>query len=261
MRRDRSWRAGCAMAVLLAVLPFLAPGELHGQNAPRDTEIYQWNGNGWNRVEGSGVRIAVGANGQPWIVRANGQILRRTRDGYEQLPGTARDIAIGGDGSAWIIGTDSAVYRWTGRTWERLEFTGIAISADVDGNPWVVGSGGQIFRWDRDRFITVPGTASDIGAESSVWIIGRDGAAQEMQSNGRFSPARGSGVRVSAGVDGRAWVVNEIGEIYRWNGGAFERMPGTATDVSVNMRGEAFVVGTPITGPAPAPPIVRPRRR
>lgn len=238
--RLRSW--GVLVFALLLT-------SISAQNARNDIELYRWSGQGWDRVEGSGVRVAVGPNGMPWIVKANGTILRRVRDGFRQLPGAAIDIGVGGDGSAWIIGTDNVVYRWTGRTWERTEASGIAISVDEDGDPWVVNASGQILRWDGDRFISVPGFARDIGAESSVWIVGRDGNVQEMQSNGRFSQARGSGVHVSAGGDGKAWVVNERNEIYHWTGGGFDRMPGSATDVGSNARGETYIIGTSVSGP------------
>jgi hypothetical protein len=51
-------------------------------------------------------------------------------------------------------------------------------------------------------------------------------------------------VRVSSGADGTAWVVNQAGEIHRWQNGSFQKMPGSATDIGVNAKGEAWVVGT-----------------
>jgi hypothetical protein len=240
-RRPWNW-------ILLAFVLLLTP--VSAQNARNDIELYKWTGQGWDRIEGSGVRVSVGPNGMPWIVKANGTILRSTRDGWRQLPGAAIDIGVGGDGSAWIIGTDNFVYRWTGRTWERVEGAGVAISVDEDGDPWIVGLSGQISRWDGDRFVSVPGNARDIGAESSVWIVGRDGALQEMQSNGRFSASRGTGVHISAGANGAAWAVNDLGEIYRAVPGGFQRMPGAATDIGSNFRGETYIVGIPVNGPA-----------
>jgi hypothetical protein len=247
MMNARALRLQCWGVLVCALLVT----SISAQNARNDIELYKWSGQGWDRVQGSGVRVAVGPNGMPWIVRADGRILRGVRDGFRELPGAAIDIGVGGDGSAWIIGTDNVVYRWTGRAWERTDTTGVAISVDEDGDPWVVTGSGQIARWDGDRFIRVPGSARDIGAESSVWIVGRDGTIQEMQSNGRFSQSRGTGVHVSAGGDGKAWVVNERNEIYHWNGSGFERVAGSATDVGSNFRGETYIIGTPVTGPQP----------
>jgi hypothetical protein len=245
-RHSLAWYSQFAIILAIAAL-FCATAV--AQNRGRDVEVYRWTGNGFAAVPGAaGVRIAVGPNGALWIVRANGQILRQMRDGFRRLPGTASDIAVGGDGSVWIIGQDNAVYRWTGRMWDPYMIPGVAISADEDGDPWIVNSSGQIARWDgeTERLLSIPGTARDIGAESSVWVIGRDGGVREMQSNGRLSAVRGSGVRVSAGVNGQAWVVNEAGEIYRWTGGGFERIPGSAVDVASNARGDVYVVGMPV---------------
>jgi hypothetical protein len=250
-------RQTCSRVLLLGLLLLTT---VSAQNRRGDVELYRWIGSGWERVEGSGVRVAVGPNGAPWIVKANGTILRGVRDGFRQLPGAALDIGVGGDGSAWIIGTDNFVYRWTGRLWERVEATGVAISVDEDGDPWIVNGSGQILRWEGDRFVGVPGSARDIGAESSVWIVGRDNGLQELQSNGRFSSPRGAGVRISAGAKGMAWVVNDANEVYRWNGAGFERMPGAGTDVGSNARGEVFLIGTAVAAPV-EPERARPRRR
>jgi hypothetical protein len=244
--------------VLLFVVILLSTVSAQTQNPSSDIELYQWSGAQWSRVDGSGVRVSVGPNGAPWLVKANGDIYRRTRDGYRQLPGAALDIGVGGDGSAWIIGTDSFVYRWTGRVWDRVNGSGVAISVDEDGDPWIVNGGGQVSRWDGERFVPVPGSARDIGAESSVWVVGRDGALQELQSTGRFSASRGSGMHVSAGANGQAWVVNDAYEIYRWNGRSFDRMPGAGSDVGANARGEVFLVGIPS---APPPPLTAEPRR
>jgi streptogramin lyase len=245
-RHPLAWYSRCAALIVFSVVL----STTSSAQRPKDVEVYQWNGTGFSLVHGAaGVRIAVGPNGAPWIVRSNGQIYRKVRDGYRRLPGSAVDIGIGGDGSAWIISSeDNGVYRWTGRAWEPYLATGVAISVDEDGDPWVVTTSGQIVRWDSDseRFINVPGTARDIGAESSIWTIGRDGNVRELQSNGRFSGVRGSGVRVSAGPNGQAWVVNEASEIYRWNGGQFERVAGAALDVASNARGDVFVIGVPV---------------
>jgi hypothetical protein len=253
-------RCVCRPAFWLLLSLVVLMSTASAQNARNDIELYKWSGRGWDRVEGSGVRVSVGPNGMPWIVKANGTILRGTRDGFRQLPGAAIDIGVGADGSAWIIGTDNFVYRWTGRLWERTDGTGVAISVDEDGDPWIVGASGQISRWDGDQFVSVPGSARDIGAESSIWIVGRDGALQEMQSNGRFSASRGTGVHISAGANGVAWAVNNLGEIYRAVPGGFERMPGAATDVASNFRGDTYIIGIPVSGP-PDEKRATPRRR
>ena len=60
-------------------------------------------------------------------------------------------------------------------------------------------------------------------------------AAQSTQDAGifrwdgqRWVQHEGSGTRISVGHDGSPWVVNSRNEIYRWESGAFRRLPGAA---------------------------------
>jgi hypothetical protein len=69
----------------------------------------------WTSVDGGAIKVAVGPNGQPWLVNRQGAIFNRTRgqtgyiDGaWQVVPGSATDIAIGADGSVWAIGTQTA---------------------------------------------------------------------------------------------------------------------------------------------------------
>ena len=67
--------------------------------------IYHYNPNtpsSWDQVDGGAIAIAVGPDGQPWIVNKQGTIFRRTKtntgyvDGtWQVVPGQAGDIAIG----------------------------------------------------------------------------------------------------------------------------------------------------------------------
>ena len=54
----------------------------------------------------------------------------------------------------------------------------------------------------------------------------------------------GGGVRISAGADGTAWVVNQRGEIFRWETDGFRRVDGTAMDIAANASGETWMIGT-----------------
>ena len=43
---------------------------------------------------------------------------------------------------------------------------------------------------------------------------------------------------------GTAWVVNDTGEIYQWNNGDFQVVPGgNAMDISANADGQVWIVG------------------
>jgi hypothetical protein len=243
----------CAL-VLLVFVAGLAQANADGQ----DHGIYRWNGSQWVAVEGVASRIAVGPNGAPWVVTAAGQIYRYVRNEFRLVPGTASDIGVGGDGSVWIIGPANGVYRWDGRGWNRVDGSGVAISVDQNGHPWVANDEGYIYRWDGRRFILQEGLARDIGAGSGVWIVGPDSTVRQRQPNGSFSVSQGTATRVSAGANGAAWVVTDIGSIYKWENGEFKLMPGTAQDIAVNSRGDAWMISAPAR---PASQQQQPQRR
>ena len=46
----------------------------------------------WEKVAGAATRFAVGPDGTPWLVNAEGSIYRRTGSAWTKLSGCARDI-------------------------------------------------------------------------------------------------------------------------------------------------------------------------
>ncbi|HKE83461.1 MAG TPA: tectonin domain-containing protein [Vicinamibacterales bacterium] len=223
--------------VALASMPSLASAQ-----QGKDANVYQWNGSRWMPFNGYGIRLSVGPDGQPWVVNSSHEIFRAMNGAFQKLPGEAKDIGVGGDGSAWIIGTDDQVYRWNQNNWQKMPGSGIAISVDPSGSPWVIGADQQIYRWVNSQFTLQQGKAIDIAAGSNVWIIGTDNTVYQLQGND-WKPMGGVGVRISAGAPGTAWIVNDFGQIFRFENGSFVRVPGNAEDIAVNAAGQAFMVG------------------
>ena len=54
--------------------------------------IHRWRGDRWEKVAGGAVRIAVGPQGQPWIVNRANQIQYLTGSGWYLMPGAASYI-------------------------------------------------------------------------------------------------------------------------------------------------------------------------
>jgi len=114
--------------------------------------VWQFNGGGWTFAGGAGERIAVGPDGQPWLVNDAGQIWHRTPGGWVNVPGGAHDIGVGADGSVWIVGLNAVgggFQTWRlrndGSGWDPVVGGGVAISVGPDGMPWLVNSAGQIY--------------------------------------------------------------------------------------------------------------------
>ena len=50
-------------------------------------------------------------------------------------------------------------------------------------------------------------------------------------------------MRVDVDAQGRPWVVNDKGVIYRLDGSKWTKVPGWASDISVAANGQVFVLG------------------
>jgi hypothetical protein len=98
--------------------------------------------------------------------------------------------------------------------------------------------------------------ANDIGVGSngSVWII-----TNTSVGGGNYTIKRWNGVawdtmpgaaaRIAVNPSGNAWVVNAAGGIYQWTGSTWEWVVGSATDVGIGANGNVWVVGTtPVFG-------------
>jgi hypothetical protein len=141
---------------------------------------------------------------------------------WEAIPGSAKDIAVGKDGDAWIIGQNDSVYQWTGMAWSELEATGRALAVSPSGVLWIVGLDGWVYRCDNHewtRFIP-PIPCKDIGIDSSglVWLISDNNLIYKQVGDEFVRTAEGSGLRISGGPNNRPWIVGTDTRIWSYNG-------------------------------------------
>lgn len=210
-------------------------------------DIAQFSSGVWSAVSGAAVRIAVGPDGQPWVVNSNGSIFHRVNGAWQSLPGAARAIAVGADGSVWVLSPstttvpgDTTIYHWNGSGWDRADGSASEIAVGPDGQPWVVNSNGSIYHRVNGAWQVLPGTASAIavGADGSVWVLGSTMTAANYgiyRWNGSgWDQIDGGGVRIAVGSDGQPWVVNSNGAIYHRVNGAWQTLPGAANDIGVH---------------------------
>ena len=213
------------------------------------------NSQNWVASDGGGVRIAVGPTGVPWIVNSAGEVYRRTSNSatsgsWQLLAGsTAKDIGVGRDGSAWIIGTnalgggDFGIKKWNGSGWTASDGGGVRIAVGPTGVPWIVNSANQIYRRTTNdptsgAWPQLPGLGQDIGISDGnyAWLIGTavvSGSDRQilvwdeqtqvgdgMDMHGAPEKKEWLGVNggarsVAGGPNGRPWVVNSAGHIFR----------------------------------------------
>jgi len=178
--------------------------------------VYKWNGaadtnNFTADVANRGaIRIAVAANGIPWITDVNGNIFRRTSSDpttgtWTQVKGCASDIGAYGN-SVWVVGCTQAtgssgdrLYKWTGSTtcgsscWTKdvNDIGATAIAVRSDGVPWIVGDSDRIFQrssadplsgsW-AETPASFPGTARDIAFGTNIpYVIGTQAVGNAYQ--------------------------------------------------------------------------------
>ena len=95
-----------------------------------------------------------------------------------------------------------------------------------------------------------PGQATDvaIAPDGTVWAIGAEPAGAPdkailVSSPEGWKTLPGAAVRIGAGPNGRAAVVNSAGDVYTWEGGSWKRMPGAARDVAYGVDGTLVAAG------------------
>jgi Tectonin domain len=108
-------------------------------------------------------------------------------------------------------------------------------------------------------WLQISGAARDIGAGGGqVWVIGVQPVppfgdaifrSAVAAPGNPWQPIPGAaGTRIAVDEQGTAWVVNAQNNIFRWNGSAFQQIPGAARDIGAG-GGQVCVIGV-----QPVPP-------
>jgi len=204
---------------------------------------YIRSGNTWqNSGQSSAKRIAVQPDGVPWYVDTNGGIFRGSSNdpatiSWTQLGGCAKDIGIGGNGDVWVVGCTAVnggydLHKWNGSVFVTDTSGGGAtrIAVDSAGTPWIVNSSSEIFQ----RTSTDPTLGSwhiygggaqavdiGIGPAGYPWIIGTSSTSGGYSIfgwddvNNTWKPVWGGATQISVGSNGRPWLVNDAGHVFR----------------------------------------------
>lgn len=135
-----------------------------------------------------------------------------------------------------------------------IEFTTGAALAGIPANagqPWVITSEAIILRGDVRGWQRMPGESSwdvGVGADGSVWVLGSNrvpgGWGIWRFTGGNWVQIDGGAVAVTVDPRGEPWVVNNDGRIYQRRGGQWRELPGRARDIGAGADGSVWVVGT-----------------
>jgi len=97
-------------------------------------------------------KVGVGPDGNPWIVKDNGDIKKFDGTNWIPVPGKARDIIIGSNSVAYIISQDpadegSVIKEWNGSSWEPVPgIGGVAFALDSQDNLYVITNENKAYR-------------------------------------------------------------------------------------------------------------------
>ena len=234
--------AGCAKEIAAGKSPYVlgCDTDSHG-----DYHVYSWNGSAWTPENGYGKHIAVSPEGTPWIIdyRGNVKYYNKYTGSFLDVgaQGCATSIGVGPNNAAWIIGCGingsggNGIYKLTGGvvtgTWEPQGGAATQISVSPAGTPWVINAFGDVYAWSGSAFapLGVPACATGVAvSEKDSWLLGC--TAYGTHGNGiyRFrvsstatntylawDQVNGAAVKMAVTTDGTAWVVNDLGQIFR----------------------------------------------
>jgi len=184
--------------------------------------VYHWNGSNWDKMEGAGTAIAVGSDGIPWVVNADGGVWRRNAaNAWDKLPGCAKGIASGG-GQTWVLGCGTGgaggadIYKWNGSNWDKTDGAATAIAVGADGVPWTTGSDGKVWKRNGTTWAAMNGCAKGlaIGTPDNVWALG-----------------------CSAGGPGGQ-------EVYKYRGPDWDKIDGAAVGLAIDSNASVWAVAS-----------------
>nr|WP_295924123.1 hypothetical protein [uncultured Dyadobacter sp.] len=178
--------------------------------------------------------------------------------GWKQLPGEARDVAAAYGGKLWAIGNTPVsggysvhYYDVTYKVWKQVPGGGVRIAAGgPEKAPWIVNNEGKIFkRLESGAWQPYPGQATDIGVGKGgeAWIIGKTpvsgGYTIYKWENGSWALKPGGAVRITVLPGGDAMIVNNVGQIFIFNGHHFVQIPGLAYDIASGPDSYYYIIG------------------
>ncbi|BDW88331.1 hypothetical protein MACH01_10980 [Thalassospira tepidiphila] len=170
----------------------------------------------FNRIQGTGVDVAVSPEGDVWVINADGFVQRCDDFPCKLLPQKASDISIGPDGRVWIVSEQGRLMRLKedGSTFEVVTTLGQEprdVASGPNGLPWFVATDGSVFAssyFERDesedRMIAARSSGDTVGTGASESPVSDSPSAITFSKNMRFDTLDNGDI-----TSGEAWI--EVG--------------------------------------------------
>lgn len=239
--------------------------------------------NVWVQIDGAATQISVDQYGQPWVTNSGNGIFRRLDQcssglkypadaspkdtpvapkytdaptpcawsSWEQTTGAIMDIAVGPEGNVWAIGSNQGIYTWdeTAFTWRQINGAGVRIAVGPQNTAWHVNQGGNVYyylgnnNWKQVDLNGARAQDIGVGADGSAWATDSDNGIWKYEGNGGWVKYPGGATRISVDSKGNAWIVGGGGVVYRWADNTWVQMPGAGYDIGVGANDVMWVVG------------------
>jgi len=124
---------------------------------PHSYEVSYFDGTRWMTMPGvTASQIGVSPEGIPWLISPDptDAIRRWSGSRFDKVPGCGTRIAVGPDGDAWMLGCKAStargntVHHWVGDRWMEVQgVAAVAIARAPEGSIWFVDAAGKIFEY------------------------------------------------------------------------------------------------------------------
>lgn len=209
-------------------------------------------------------RLAISADGKPWILENDGTVQRYDEKTWKTLPKiAARDLDIGPEGTAFVVDDQKKLWRFDANVkhWEELNGESTHVAVGPSGTPWVTRENGEILaasffdELPESKVNTVSAAMAnaekfnqDQTAPSSSGEPASGGGKFALGSNPNegldFQKLVGTPRELAIGAEGSVFGINFDGSILRWNNGrnTFLGFPGQFNHIAVSPKGHPWGV-------------------
>ncbi|MQA38949.1 hypothetical protein [Rugamonas aquatica] len=178
------------------------------------------------RDSGGAVAIAVGKNGEPWIIDANGEVRSRPADAWRSHPGIrAVSLGVGPEGTVYATTAELGIYWLDPREgqWKPATGKALRIAVGPQGAPWAIGANSEVlasaFFLQEDERRVARQTAAQQPAAPVLSFVPAPPASVLASSNKPLAYTRVDGRYIDIGVggDGSVFAVGSEGGLYCYN--------------------------------------------